>query len=481
MHPMTAPDGRSCVAPPNSIVIVDRIPGVVLRLFCCAVVPLLAAGNEATVRKLLQRKQGRVVLPAGVIEVRSEFRVAARASGLTVTGHPKGTVLRAGSKFDGKAIFVAENATGITFSNFTIDGNRTRIARATEIAPYDKTFASYYAKNGILAVNVRDLRIAGVEFREIANFAVIVSASRKVMIDGVRVVSSGSLNSKARNNTSGGILLEEATEDFTVRNSFFRSIRGNGVWTHSLYTSRRNARGVIAGNRFDNIGRDAIQIGHATQVRVERNTGARIGYPVHEVDVEGGGTPVAIDTAGNVDETVYVENQFEEINGKCVDLDGFHNGEVRSNICTNELGASDYPFGHYGIVFNNTNPDMQSKNIRVTDNVISGTKFGGIFIIGRNHTIARNTFRRVNLAGCNENAAKFGCLYDLAEPDLLQAGIYLGKKAERPDVAEDNIITDNTVSGHGMDKRCILAAAGVELSRQTIERNTCRNTTAAKP
>jgi hypothetical protein len=310
---------------------------------------------------------------------------------------------------------------------------------------------------------------------------VLVSASRHVSIDSVGVVRSGSLNSKGRNNTSGGILLEERTEDFSVRNSTFRAVRGNGVWTHSLYTSPRNARGVIANNRFEDIGRDAIQVGHATQVRVERNTGARIGYPVIEVDVEGGGTPVAIDTAGNVDHSSYLENRFEEINGKCIDLDGFHEGEVRGNVCTNRQSAADYPFGNFDIAFNNTNPDMQSRKIRVVDNVIDGARFGGIFVIGRNHIIAGNRLLRVNLAGCNESAAKFNCFYNVDEPDFLQAGIYLSRKAERPDLTAENTITDNVISGHRMSKRCVLAAPGVNLSSQIIKRNTCQETTASKP
>jgi hypothetical protein len=53
------------------------------------------------------------------------------------------------------------------------------------------------------------------------------------------------------------------------------------------------------------------------------------------VDVEGGGIPVAIDTAGNVDQTVYAGNRFEEVNGKCIDLDCFHHGEVSHNSCVN--------------------------------------------------------------------------------------------------------------------------------------------------
>src|SRR5262249_28820617 len=160
-------------------------------------------------------------------------------------------------------------------------------------------------------------------------------------------------NGNGRNNTSGGILLEEGTTRFTVRDSRFMNIRGNGVWTHSMYTSPRNSDGLIAGNRFEQIARDAIQVGHATRVRVERNTGIKIGYPLEEIDAEGGGTPVAIDTSGNVDASSYTGNRFEEINGKCIDLDGFHDGLIARNTCINKGKAEDYPWGHFAIVMNN--------------------------------------------------------------------------------------------------------------------------------
>ena len=166
---------------------------------------------------------------------------------------------------------------------------------------------------------------------------------------------------------------------------------------------------------------------------------------------------------------------FEEINGKCIDLDGFHNGEVSGNTCINKLRAIDYPSGHYGIVFNNTNPDMQSENIRVVNNVIDGAKFGGIFVIGHGHTISNNSLLRLNLAGCNESHLKFGCLYNAEEPEILQSGIYLGKRAERPAIAHGNTITNNIVSGFKMAERCIAAAPGVDLKSNTIESNQCKN------
>ena len=124
----------------------------------------------------------------------------------------------------------------------------------------------------------------------------------------------------------------------------FAEILGNALWTHSNFRAPRQQDGVFAGNKFDTIGRDALQLGHATRVRIEQNTGVNIGYPFDAVDVENQGTPIAIDTAGNVDHSEYTGNTFEEINGQCIDLDGFHDGAVRGNRCTNRKTAADYPY-----------------------------------------------------------------------------------------------------------------------------------------
>ena len=296
------------------------------------------------------------------------------------------------------------------------------------------------------------------------------------------MTDSGSKNDKARNNTTGGVLIEEGTQDFEVRTSKFTRVLGNGVWTHSNYGSPRNARGLIAQNEFSFIGRDAIQVGHATEVRVEANTGSRIGYPFDAVDIENGATPVGIDTSGEVDRSIYTRNRFEEVNGKCIDLDGFHEGEVTFNTCVNKGAAAAYPHGHFGIVVNDWNPDMRSEHITIADNTIDGSKFGGIFLIGSEHTVVRNKLLNLNLAHCNEEAAKFGCVAIQGEPDVLRAGIYLGKIAaewaqKRAAASKGDIIRDNIITGFKMKERCVMTAPGVVLGASTVENNRCEDVT----
>jgi hypothetical protein len=411
-----------------------------------------------------------VQLPPGIVEVRSEMAIRGNTE---VVGAPSGTVLRVAAGFQGRAVIVVRG-NGVRLRDFTVDGNRQAIETRSGLPPSDQPFARFTLGNGVLAEDVHGLDVERVRFRNIAGFAVLVSRSHGVAIDRVRVADSGSRTPAGRNNSTGGILLEEGTADFRVTHSDLRNIRGNGVWTHSLYTSPRNARGLFFMNHFENVGRDALQVGHATDVRVDRNTGRRIGFPLEDVNMEDRAVPVALDTAGNVESCSYTRNRFEEIDGKCMDLDGFHDGEIRGNQCVNRAAPEHYRFGNYGIVMNNSNPDMQSRNIRIVDNTIDGPLFGGIFAIGTGHRIVHNRLLNLNTAHCNEDAARFGCYYGPGEPDMLRSGIYLGRGAERPAPANGNTIEDNEITGFQMDTRCIALAPGILPAWNVVRGNRCR-------
>lgn len=421
---------------------------------------------------------GRVVLPAGAVLLTSEIKVPEGAHDLVITGHRNGTVLRLARTFRGRAAIVCRKATNVRMVGFTVDGLRTTVTERKGLPPSNVRFADYYTRNGILAESVEGLSIQRVMFRNVWGFAVLATSTKRARLEDLTIKDSGSMNEKSRNNTTGGVLFEEGSSDFEVRRSHFENVLGNGVWTHSNYGSPRNERGLISENDFREIGRDAIQVGHATGVRVQANTGGRIGYPPAAVDIENGATPVGVDTSGDVDHTIYTQNRFEEVNGKCIDLDGFHEGEVTFNTCINKGTAESYPHGHFGIVVNNWNPDMRSEHITIADNTIDGSKFGGIFLIGSNHTVVRNRLLHINLAHCNENASHFGCVAIQGEPDVLQAGIYLGRIAaewaqKRGDASRGHIIRGNTVSGFKMDSRCVMAAPGVDMKQSVVEDNVC--------
>jgi hypothetical protein len=389
-----------------------------------------------------------VQLPPGVVYLQSEMMVG---SGVEVRGAPSGTTLRFAPHFSGRSLIVV-TGWDVVLHDFAIEGDRAGNDVRIGLPGYDTPFAKFTRGNGVTAVHAGHLRIFNLRFREMRGFAVLLSAVTDARIDRVQVSDSGSRNYAGTNNTTGGILLEEGTYDFRVTDCDLRNIRGNGIWTHSLYTSARNGRGLISGNRFSMLGRDAIQVGHATGVRVEENSGRLIGYPAEDVDIASGAYAVAIDTAGNVDRSVYARNRFEDINGKCIDLDGFHDGEVRDNTCRD--------LKNYGIVMNNTNPDMQSRNIRVVNNLIDGAMFGAIFVIGNGNLVARNQFLNVKTSG--------------GDPGILSAGVFLGQRAERPAPARDNVIEDNVITGSRMKSRCVVSAPGIPSEWNVVRANRCR-------
>jgi len=422
----------------------------------------------------LGRPAGRTQrLPAGIVQLSRPIEVPPGSHDLELIGAPEGTVLQAAPDFSGEALVVCRSASNIRMRNFRILGAQAPLEERLGLPPY-VPFAQFTRHNGILAENVRSLVLEDLDVAGVAGFAILASRCSDVSITRVHVADSGSLDERGRNNTTGGILLEEGTTGFRVVDCNLERIRGNGIWTHSYYSSPHHRNGLIARNRFATIGRDAIQVGHGMDVRVVANLGWRIGYPAEIVDVERGGTPVGVDTAGETAHCVYAGNRFYEVNGKCIDLDGFHDGEVRDNSCINGGTAAAYPSGNFGISLNNANPNMRPENIRIVGNTIDGALFGGIFAIGTGHTIAWNTLRNLNLAHCN-GRSNMRCLFQPDEPDFLRSGIYLARRAERPAPAEGNRIVENEISGYGIDRHCIAAAPGVKIERNSISGNSCRS------
>jgi hypothetical protein len=266
---------------------------------------------ETDIAQALGAGTGTVDLPAGTLLLHRELVIPEGAHNLEIRSNPAGSTLKAANDFKGRALIVSKRATALRFTGFRLDGNRAALEVPIGLPPSDVTFASYYRNDGILIENATGVTICNLWFTQIANFPLLVSASSGVRIESVHIEDSGSLGPAGRNNASGGILLEEGTRDFEVRHSTIRRVRGNGIWTHSNYHSPRNANGIVAQNLIEEVARDAIQVGHATRVRVENNAGGRIGYPPGLVDVAAAAIPVAIDTAGNVDLSAYVANHFD--------------------------------------------------------------------------------------------------------------------------------------------------------------------------
>jgi len=176
---------------------------------------------------------------------------------------------------------------------------------------------------------------------------------------------------------------------------------------------------------------------------------------------------VAIDTAGDVDHSWYANNEFEEIDGQCIDLDGFHDGLVQQNGCANGQGPEAYPYAGSAIVTNNTHPDTHSSNIEISGNIIEGSKFGGLFLMGHGNRVLDNLFIGLNLAHSDE-------------PEILVNGIYLGRGVARLEETTGNVIRGNRIVGYKMKTRCIAFGPGVTRSANSVASNTCADEPPAR-
>jgi hypothetical protein len=103
-----------------------------------------------------------------------------------------------------------------------------------------------------------------------------------------------------------------------------------------------------------------------------------------------------------------------------------------------------------------------------------------LFLMGSGNRILENRFLRLNLAGCNESAAKFPCIYKADEPEMLETGIYLGRGVARREETRGNVIRGNQISGHGMKARCVGFGPGVARALNTVDGNTCSDEPPAR-
>jgi hypothetical protein len=423
-------------------------------------------------------RSGAVVeLPAGEIHLSRPLTIPKGTKDLAIQGNPKGSTIVLDPDFVGRAAIEGESVTNVFFRNFSITGDRSEMKSAWTLPRDGVAFADFYTANGIVIRGGSNIGVHGVSFSKIRAFPLLLNAVHGATVEAVTIADCGTLNPDGHNNTTGGILLEEGVKDFDITGSKISRIPGNAIWTHSYANSPRQERGRIANNEITMVARDAIQVGHASRIRVESNRGSQIGFPVEYVDFPGYATPVALDTAGNVDYTVYTGNAFTSVAGQCVDLDGFHDGLVSGNRCINNPAEARTWLGlHFGILFGNHDPGMSSVNISVTGNTLQGFAYGGVFLIGERHRIEDNQFLDVNLAHCGSSPMPAKCAALLDQPDALRSGIYLATDGGRSAVTRGNIIRNNTIRGFGIARHCIAANKGVDLKANTIAGNTCQNT-----
>ena len=90
-------------------------------------------------------------------------------------------------------------------------------------------------------------------------------------------------------------------------------------------------------------------------------------------------------------------------------------------------------------------------------------------MIGSGHRVTGNRFIHLNLAGCNESANQFGCIYKADEPEMLESGIYLRPGFHCRSRCMETSFAATEISGYGMKSHCIVFGPGVSRNANTLE------------
>jgi hypothetical protein len=157
---------------------------------------------------------GVVELPAGETHLRWPVTIPKGSQHVTLRGNPKGSVLVLDAGFTGRAAIIAEGVSDLTLEGFAIQGNRTDQKSDWYLPLKEAAFADYYPDNGIVVRKSDQVVVRHVTFSRMRTFPLIVNASSNVTIDGVNIEDCGTLNRAGRNNTTGGILLEQGVAGF---------------------------------------------------------------------------------------------------------------------------------------------------------------------------------------------------------------------------------------------------------------------------
>ena len=388
-----------------------------LALLILSTLPLLAQqpNPEALLRTALQTKTGAVTLPGGIIEISREITLPSDAHDLDIRGAE--TTIKASSTFRGRALLILPAGKNIKIHDLLLDGNRDAFPQPVAPPPPSAMLSRVVANNGIISEGVTGLEIAQVRATQFAGFPILINGGRTVSIHDVEITDSGSLDANGHNNGTGGVVLEEGVADFDIMRSLIGKIRGNGIWIRSIGGTASEGR--IADNEFAIVARAAIELNHATGITIDNNTGHMIGFPGEEVLIGGTALPTGIATTGAVDHSTIHANDFDQVAGRCLSLDGFSNGVVTGNGCSDGL-------------------------------------FNGILIRGTGNRIIGN-----RLSGLNSSHRD--------SPESLRTGIYLAGGSS------GNTLDGNEISGFGMAQHCI---GGPSLAANTIVKNSCSDGTS---
>lgn len=333
--------------------------------------------------------------------------------------------------FDEGMVVMTESNCSIT--NLVIDG---QISSSTDI-DYSVLFgamggdpmhpdltnnSSVWVKNG-----VSDINFSYIKIRQSGGYAILldcmdadlnrITIDHCVFEDNVAITYSGTVGPDTYlgcGSWTGGIFYKGGggndylgnphgdfhINDLTVTNCSFRNITGNCIWGHAYATSNLHTNVTKNNNTFRDLGRDGILFGAVSGGSCVGNTFHRVGYVGGVPAYFPGQNAVAIDMSGYVRGVKIIGNTMISVNGGCIDLDGFSEGEVVGNTmlvpeATDYLYTEDQvaDYGYvatvpplalknltYGIQSNSTFDAEGGKRVLVSGNTIKNMGKGSVIM-----------------------------------------------------------------------------------------------------
>jgi hypothetical protein len=288
--------------------------------------------------------------------IKTPVIIPAGASKMRFVGDGAATLFKRGAAMPAnKGMFDIQGASHVEFDNFMVDGNvltSTGVAYSAfsgdpmnAILTQDSTFwihgGSYIRFN-----KVRIIHTGGYAILLDARTANITDVRiNELSLENCRPHLFGNAGDLTYGSWTGGVHVQGdgnsfSVDDFYVTGSSFKRVTGNALWSHLYALNKLHSNYRFSDNHFIDCGLDGIQLGGVVGGVVKGNTFRRIGYVATDDTstsvpkwMLGSAYAVGLDTAGRVTGVNYEGNTFLNVNGGCIDLDGYGRGTVMANTC----------------------------------------------------------------------------------------------------------------------------------------------------
>lgn len=375
-----------------------------------------------------------------------------------------------------KGVFDLSASRKVTFADFDFDGGVTTPTQLNySVTGYDPMYSGLLSNTSFwLHGDCSDISFDNVAIRHTGGYAALLDARtgnitdvtfERCLFENNRPhtfgLTTGDLN---YGSWTGGIHYQSdgylyAVENLKVSRNRFSRNTGNCVWGHLYSLTRLHRNIAVDDNVLTDCGLDGILMGGVMGGSASGNQFRRVGY----ITLTDSDTPVpkylanryavGLDTAGLVKGVNYDNNTFVSINGGCLDLDGFAQGNVTNNNCKMPaVGEDEYtqdsisisgPGGTganwtYGAQVSNTNNDsIAGTNVTVEGNTFNNMGGGAVRMYASRNGVVRNN-SIYHPAGANVAPIVLGNISGVADGfGVLRAG-----PNQR---AYNNVVTKNTI------------------------------------